>query len=427
MNALRKTWFLWAPLLFVVLVVGLDIREMQREAEAQTVTGIWRRTGLEDLFYGGTDQAFIYGSGDTVTTQGLLPLDARWMGVQAGANVTDSLQAAIDSAAVWETAVYLPGGSYTVDSLDVPDGMVLYGDGMGQTQINHAPGYTCPLFYNSADIQDVQIRDIGIVMTANSEAAIKFDDCALGVFERIRVAVGGCDNAAFILDRTGGSGYYNTFYDCSVAGADTLTYGWKFLSGANENRLIACRTTGVDTAVHIANANGIHISDCSFEQFECGIRVPNTASDNTWITNNRFEVNRAWGDWGTGVLVPGFNTVTRLMGNWYSGVATELDDSSLVALQVLDHSVTSLRTLKFGAHADAGMASSLNMRNYNIRMNAASTDPMIIWGTAPPNGSVSAVGGSIYLREDASGSSDSTFYIKTGTGNTGWVCVNDGM
>lgn len=75
-------------------------------------------------------------------------------------NTTTQLQAAMNAAATAKRALYLPGGDYYVSTLDVPAGLVMFGDGKKATRIKTTSN--APILRLSGGSR-IQVRDIGFL------------------------------------------------------------------------------------------------------------------------------------------------------------------------------------------------------------------------------------------------------------------------
>lgn len=316
-------------------------------------TGAQRiRLGVQNMEYGYDTQTLVYLSGDTLVIDDLSPVNALWYGVDntGATDCSDSLQAAIDAVeAAGGGALYLPAGVYTVnaDSLTISvGGITVYGDGSNATLIAHAPSTGGDLFVNTtSSISDCAFRDMSISTGANSGYAFDFANVSFFWFERLDITCNASSDGAFRITRTGGTNYYHTFYGCAVSG--DATYGWK-IDGANDTRIIACRSTDVDTAVHLTGASGVSVTHSNLGAFLCGVSLPSSADDKNFVAFNVFENTPTS---GTGVHIPSGSTDQILCGNTYTGLTANVSDGGSNTMRLADGEETQLVGLKLRQEA----------------------------------------------------------------------------
>ena len=335
---MRKLALILALALVMLLVMG------------QTRT----RVGVEDIQYGYSSQDYILSStGDTITVMDVAPVNVLWFGADntGSSNCTDSIAVALDSLISWNSgvglggaggALYFPAGDYLVDSIPIAvDGLTIFGDGPEATNIYSTATDTSPIFVNTADVEHIVVRDLSVQMCGGTSNAFDLDDVSKSIFSRIDIyqaSLGGkCTGAAFKINYTDGAAHSNSFYDIHIDGDDTLSYGFQFLSGASEQRLYGCHFGELDTAVHITDCKGIRVDNCTFDDFELGVWLPNSSGDPNWVHNSFFK-NGVTG--AVGVWVPGNSDGTRIIANSYSSVDTAVSDYGTNTRRVADQNRT---------------------------------------------------------------------------------------
>lgn len=99
-----------------------------------------------------------------------------------GDGVTDDTQAFIDALAA-EYSVYVPAGTYRVNTIEVPNGTQIFGDGPATViKLQSSPSWSTP--FKGTALEDVELSYLAIDMNAESNfsCAVFFDgakDCAI--------------------------------------------------------------------------------------------------------------------------------------------------------------------------------------------------------------------------------------------------------
>lgn len=291
-----------------------------------------------------------------------------------------AFQAAINDANLKNLSVYIPGGTWNVNTgLLIGQRLRIQGAGRGRTLLNVQDiGTFVASAVPGTRLFDWAWQDMTISTTT---AAIGFDmDSVSTAHFRDLVVSGFSDTGITIHSSTSGGAVYNRFYDVTVQSTPT---GWKVAAdGSNAAQFMNCRANVCTTrGWDIQDSNDAALIGCQFEGCGVGVYLSGTVSGaNAFhrITDCRSEHNT------TGIQIASANVSdTIIQGLWIDGsTTTPLTDSGL-RTQYLDK-------LKFYT------------------------------GSGSPEGIVTAGIGSFYT--NSAGGAATTLYIKTsGSGNTGWT------
>jgi hypothetical protein len=280
------------------------------------------------------------------------------------ADDTVAIQNAIDNST---GVVYFPKGKYKFTQLKLKDSTIFQGATRYGTELIYTGSGTAIFNPNAtATMGYVTMKDFMLTLNPNALIGIDMSRIHSSVIER--VVIQGMNSAGTAVNFSQGNSYsafYNTLYDVAVFGNSTgatLSYGFKFATSANSNRLIGCRTNYVTTGVDVAsdNTNQISISACSFEQFTYGCVFRGSGCT---VQSSRFE-NAGGSARGIGVWQT-TGSQNSTFGNFYSNILTPTqNDSTSFALMGNDYSTMSTQYL---SHiTDGGWKTNMDMRNFAI-------------------------------------------------------------
>lgn len=401
-----------------------------------------------------------------------------------GNNVADdtaALQAAINAGATTKKQVIIPSGTFKHTGLTLPSRVTIRGSNRGTRVILNYTG-TGTAIRNATPgvrIYDICMSDI-LMMTSTGAYGVDLDSVSGSSFTNVGVT--GFSTAGFYLhsDVDGGS-VYNRF--CNVNATNTATgflvrglssngnvwhacrtllcsvAGWD-ISDCNDDTIEASQSESCGTGVilngSLLSANDSHrIRDLRVEKCTIGINI---ASANVRYTH----ISGLWSDGSTPTPIADSGTMTRKIDKYIyvngAGTIASLNTgTSLVSganVYVTGATgayiaATNSSQYLLSQTPDVANAVGTWLGN-NPTLTAASTriigftrdnprlhtQPVsyidndgnyefasgvkVMSGAGSPEGVVTAVVGSMYLRSD--GTAGATFYIKeSGTGNTGWV------
>ena len=214
-------------------------------------------------------------------------------------NDTAAIQAALNTG----KSVYLPSGTYSVNSsLQITsDGQIVYGDGRyGQTIIlwSGSTNDTVIETNNSTLKIHVVIRDLRIQFTANGTTGIDWSNISYGTMENVNIDGYGSNTVGVRLKGNGTTGdrpYYNQFRQIDIASNNVVlvttgSIGWYGqrdesateagnFNGPNSNQWFGGRCSGMNKAFYFEDAIGNSFYGCATESiltshFEFGVSTP---------------------------------------------------------------------------------------------------------------------------------------------------------
>ncbi len=399
------------------------------------------------------------------------------------ADDTAAIQGAISAATSAHKDVLLPGGTYVItgSGLTISGAVRIYGTGRGGTVISYTGTSTAISNANpgvriyGTSINELTIQtstgaiglDLGSVSTSSYSNLIiaGFSDCAVYLHSTVS---GGCVYNRFynVTAMSNATGYKvrglssnaNTWHCCRAANCSAV--GWDILD-CNDNTISASQAevcgTGFYLDATVSGANSAtRICNVRFEHCTTGINI---ASSNVAYTH----VSGLWSDGSTTTLITDASTTSRRADmilqttsvpnnqlkldstySFFSGasVYTGGTSSSFVAASTASvrlagqvangatavgawigntNTLTTAGARIAGFCKDTPVTHSSPVAYVNIDGSYEFASGIkVMSGSGSPEGAVTAIAGSMYLRSD--GGAGTTFYIKeSGTGNTGWV------
>lgn len=247
------------------------------------------------------------------------------------ANDTVAFELAINKAIELQVPLYIPGGTYRIDYINLQQGLVLLGAGFFFTRLMHSGTGSFIRNNSEVSIGQVQIEGVNIVMNGGSTIGLSLSRVFLSIFQRIRIDGGGSSGDAILCsDGNTGSAFYNRFFQVAVNGSNrSMHRAFAFENSANSNSVISCRVvaTQVGVGVDTFYTNHVNISDSAFENVDIGVRL--RGSTGCIVQGNRFE-NAGETPNGIGVLQEladaNIYIGNHIFANFYTNIAVPSDN-----------------------------------------------------------------------------------------------------
>lgn len=298
-----------------------------------------------------------------------------------GDNVADdtvAFQAAIDAAIALQVPLFIPGGIYRLNHINLQQGLVIIGAGFFFTRLIHTG--TGEFIRNSSGVSigQVQIEGVNIVMNGGTTVGLSLSRVFLSIFQRIRIDGGGSTgDAVRVSDGDTGSAFYNRFFQIAVNGSNkAMARAFAFITSANSNSVVSCRIVACQVGVGVDTFYTNHntVSDCAFEIVDVGVRL--TGATGCLIQGNRFENAGAANGIGIQQLLAdaGIFIGNHVVGNFYTNMAVQTDNQ-LGMFDIgteLDYGGR-FRAKFFTQITGGGWVTPMDMRNFAI-LNAAYTN-----------------------------------------------------
>ncbi|MDT3496074.1 glycoside hydrolase family 55 protein [Bacillus toyonensis] len=287
-------------------------------------------------------------------------------------NETAAFHEAIEQALILKVPVFVPGGTYLLDHLNVEHGLVMVGAGMDSTVLKHTGAETFIRNQHISAIGQLELRDFKVVLNVNTAIGIYLPRVYLTVLDKIEVYAGQSKGDGIVLEEGKSySSFYNTITDVSVNGTNrSLKRAFVFKTSANSNRLMNCRVvaTQIGCEVDTFYTNHINIIGNAFENTDIGVKL--NGATGCLVLGNRFENNGSSAN-GIGVqqLLNGANIAlgNAIIGNFYTNIKTSRDNQlgSMDIGIVQDFGGISAGKY-FSQLSGGGWTTAMDMRNYPI-------------------------------------------------------------
>ncbi|WP_180233360.1 glycosyl hydrolase family 28-related protein [Bacillus thuringiensis] len=287
------------------------------------------------------------------------------------ANDTNAFQEAINDAIALQVPLFIPGGTYRLDYINLQQGLVLLGAGFFFTRLVHNGTGEFIRNNTGVSIGQVQIEGVNIVMNGGTTIGLSLSKVFLSIFQRIRIDGGGSTgDAVVVADGDTGSAFYNRFFQIAINGSNkSLNRGFAFINSANSNSVTSCRVVACRIGVGVDSfyTNHVTILDNAFEIFDIGVRL--TGATGCLITGNRFENSGTANGIAVQQLLADSNVFigNHLSANFFTNVATQ-SDNQLGAFDVgteVDYGGR-MRGKFFSQTQGGGWTTPMDMRNFPI-------------------------------------------------------------
>ena len=411
--------------------------------------------------------------------------DVRFYGAStsgsAAANTT-AIQAAINRVATAGGIVFIPGGTYAINELTLPDRTVVAGAGRDRTILSYvgtgvAIGNATP----GTRRYDWGIRDLTLT-TSTGAVGLGLDSISISNFNNLKVN-GFSDSGVYVHSSVSGGAVYNRFYNVTaqscatgfkLRGTSSNANVWHCCRGnvcsewcwdlqdSNDNTIDTCQAESSTNAIKIdstilGGSRWHRIRNCRIEHCDTGItigsaNVEDTVIDGLWfdgstptiLTDNGTRTHRA-NDLLTAEVS---NSIVRIPPGWQfvSGGAVNLGNSTATFASATGAPIYLRGNAANGASAvGAWIGNGTTLSTAGARVAGFCKDTPVshsqpvayvnidgsyefangvksMSGTGSPEGSVAAPVGSTWQRAD--GGVGTTLYTKTsGTGSSGWTAL----
>lgn len=396
---------------------------------------------------------------------------------------TAAIQEAITAAASSGAEVFLPSGTYKISStLTRPGGVSIRGDGRGKSILDYT-GIGTAIGVPESGVRTYfgGVRDLTLTTTTGA-VGIDLDSVSQAILEGLQIT-GFSEKGVRLVSPTSGYAVYNRFWNVSVqAPAYPNTARGFSIEGTSSNANVfnGCRTNLCFRGFHVDDSNDNTFFGCQAESGGTGFYFTATLAglcDWNRLIACRSESN---GTYGIDIASANVRHLVEL-GTWLGANGADWNDSGTKTRRGADEfyvnssgtvlldtvlgatnfalssasgayqAATSTPLYLRGNVANGASAVGSWLGNGNTLSNASAwitgfcrdapvthaqpasgicqdgsyqftnnSGVKVMSGSGTPEGAVTAVVGSLYLRSD--GGANTTMYVKeSGTGNTGWV------
>ena len=223
--------------------------------------------------------------------------------------------------------IYIPKGTYVVDSLTIPSDKILIGEGQEVSILKFTNAKSgLNIGSEASRVRDFSFENIGFI-AENTKKLVNIVNSFNGHFKKCRFFNSvGIQNIGLNINSNAQSGYYIYVVECDFSSLET---GVVLENQANSNVIERCKFYLCDNGIKMDNSNGNRIINNTIQDYKLnGIIIDNTDSvsrnNGTVIIGNYLEAKSSNSNLVSGVnIMSDLVKSTYLFGNKYNNIRSQ--------------------------------------------------------------------------------------------------------